>query len=431
MNKLGLHIIGGYPGHLAQPRIVKLVDASTEYVRELRDKVGPACLIIVRWVESNRLEDGAKDWFNRHFVEMRNMADPNVAFEGPNEIPDSLAMRYAVWESQRLALMHAAGLRSVVGNWSVGVPDLPTWDIYTPMLAMMKPPSLSSPACGGGGDLLGLHEYWADHADIANRWHCGRWTLVGALLAAPSCTAPIVITECGRDVVEGKGYAGWQRSASPAEFLHDLSEYNKLLESFPNVLGACVFQVGSIDRKWQTYDVSSIWPQVVAQYTHPQETPPVIPTIILQPPITGAPRISQHFAENPPMYTPYGLAGHPGLDYAVPTGAVIRAPVAGTCYVGSATYSAYGTHLWIKVTPPAGGEGGVDAWVILAHLSRVLCDNREHVQPGNIVALSGNTGRSTGPHLHLGIETREPNPGYHDALDAPYYWQDPEKYIHP
>jgi hypothetical protein len=420
MNKLGLHIIGGTTTQLAgnpasgsppdstlPPRLIKLVDASPEYVREIRGKVGAACLIIVRWVESNRLDDGAKDWFNRHFVEMRNMTDPNVAFEGPNEIPDQLAMRYAVWESQRLALMHAANLRSVVGNWSVGVPDLPTWDVYAPMLSLLKPT-----------DFIGLHEYWSDHADIANTWHCARWTLCAPLLT----NQPIVITECGRDVVEGEGFAGWQRSASPVEFINDLGEYNKLLESYPNVLGACVFQVGSRDRQWQTYDVSAIWPFITAKYTGATTMPPN-PTqnIALQPPIHGTPRISQQFAHNPAMYSPYGLAGHPGLDYAVPTGTVIRAPVAGTCYVGSETYTAYGTHLWIKVD-------GCDAWVILGHLSRVLCDNREKVQPGSIVALSGNTGRSTGPHLHLGIETREPNPGYHDALDAPYYWQDPEKF---
>jgi len=428
MNKLGLHIIGGYPGEIGAPRIVKLVDASPEYVRQVRAKVGPACLIIIRWVESNSLADGAQAWFNRHFVEMRPMVDPNVAFEGPNEIPDSLAPRYAIWESQRLAIMHAAGFRSVVGNWSVGVPDLPTWDIYAPMLAMMKPPPAGGAGGGSGvgGDLVGLHEYWSDHADIANRWHCARWTLCRPFLT----NRPIVITECGRDVVEGKGYAGWQRSASPAEFLHDLSEYNKLLESFPNVLGACVFQVGSIDRKWQTYDVSSIWPQVIAQYQGGAPMPPPVPqTITLTPPITGAPRVSQRFAENPPMYTPYGLAGHPGLDYAVPTGTVIRAPLAGTCYIGSETYTAYGAHLWIKANRSPTGEGGETYWVILGHLSRVLVENREHVTPGNIVALSGNTGRSTGPHLHLGLETREPNAGYHDALDAPYYWQDPEKYL--
>ena len=161
------------------------------------------------------------------------------------------------------------------------------------------------------------------------------------------------------------------------------------------------------------------------------------PTIALQPPIYGTPRISQRFAENPPMYTPYGLAGHPGLDYAVPTGTVIRSPVAGTCYIGSETYAAYGTHLWIRpdvgagLAVPSGSQPAPDAWVLLGHLSRILCDTREKVQPGSIVALSGNTGRSTGPHLHLGIETREPNAGYHDALDAPYYWQDPEKYMRP
>jgi murein DD-endopeptidase MepM/ murein hydrolase activator NlpD len=41
--------------------------------------------------------------------------------------------------------------------------------------------------------------------------------------------------------------------------------------------------------------------------------------------------------------------------------------------------------------------------VIFAHLSDVLVSKNDKVKQGDKVALSGNTGMSTGPHLHFGV----------------------------
>jgi murein DD-endopeptidase MepM/ murein hydrolase activator NlpD len=152
-----------------------------------------------------------------------------------------------------------------------------------------------------------------------------------------------------------------------------------------------------------------------------------MPTIRLVHPLRK-PRITQHFADNDVNYAP-AFPGHPGLDYGCPEGSVVRAPCAGICSPGNPTgaYHAYGEHLWIKDDD---GEGGI-FWVILGHLIRVLVDKGERVDAGDIVALSGNTGRSTAPHLHLGIETTEVNPGYRDTYDQGFYWQNPETFINP
>lgn len=95
--KLSLHIIGGTALPLGRPRILKLVDCSIEYFRQVRALVGPDCLIIVRWVENNLLDSTASVWFFRHLTQMQAMSagDHNVAFESANEIADSDAPRYS------------------------------------------------------------------------------------------------------------------------------------------------------------------------------------------------------------------------------------------------------------------------------------------------------------------------------------------------
>jgi hypothetical protein len=90
----------------------------------------------------------------------------------------------------------------------------------------------------------------------------GRWRL-GPRLA----DAPKVITELGRDVVEGQGQAGWQRTCNASEFLEDLRVYDGIMAADPTVLGGCAFQVGSNDDDWDPFDMSSVWSQVVAEYS--------------------------------------------------------------------------------------------------------------------------------------------------------------------
>jgi murein DD-endopeptidase MepM/ murein hydrolase activator NlpD len=41
--------------------------------------------------------------------------------------------------------------------------------------------------------------------------------------------------------------------------------------------------------------------------------------------------------------------------------------------------------------------------VIFAHLSEVLVSENDSIKKGDEVALSGNSGMSTGPHLHFGV----------------------------
>jgi murein DD-endopeptidase MepM/ murein hydrolase activator NlpD len=85
---------------------------------------------------------------------------------------------------------------------------------------------------------------------------------------------------------------------------------------------------------------------------------------------------------------------HKGLDIAVPYGTTVVAPADGTVVFAS-TEGGYGNVLVI--------DHGYGIKTRFGHLSGILVKAGEKVRRGDKVALSGNTGRSTGPHLHYEV----------------------------
>jgi murein DD-endopeptidase MepM/ murein hydrolase activator NlpD len=85
---------------------------------------------------------------------------------------------------------------------------------------------------------------------------------------------------------------------------------------------------------------------------------------------------------------------HQGIDFGVPVGTPVYA--AGDGVVEEARMaSGYGR--WLKIRHSGGWETGY------GHLSRWAVRAGQRVRQGEIVAYSGNTGRSTGPHLHYEV----------------------------
>jgi murein DD-endopeptidase MepM/ murein hydrolase activator NlpD len=83
---------------------------------------------------------------------------------------------------------------------------------------------------------------------------------------------------------------------------------------------------------------------------------------------------------------------HNGIDIAIPTGTRIK-PVAPGVVAYSGSRSGYGNTVVIE------HENGVIS--LYAHNSRNLVSQGQPVTPDDTLALSGSTGRSTGPHLHF------------------------------
>lgn len=120
--------------------------------------------------------------------------------------------------------------------------------------------------------------------------------------------------------------------------------------------------------------------------------------------------LTQKFGENPANYSQFGLKGHNGLDYGLPTGTDVIAPHSGK--VIEVSYDQYGYGTYIKIENDKEGS-------VLAHLKESLVSIGTNVTEGQLIAHSDNTGNSTGPHLHWGyyLFPRDRTNGYAGFID--------------
>lgn len=86
------------------------------------------------------------------------------------------------------------------------------------------------------------------------------------------------------------------------------------------------------------------------------------------------------------------IAPHKGVDFALPVGTPVIAPADGV--VIHIAYQANGAGRYLKI------RHGTQYTTVYMHLSRSLVKVGQAIKKGDRIAYSGNTGRSTGPHLH-------------------------------
>ena len=108
-------------------------------------------------------------------------------------------------------------------------------------------------------------------------------------------------------------------------------------------------------------------------------------------PVPNFYRVSSHFG-------PRGRRHHDGIDIPAPQGTPIIASDTGVVIYSDNGIRGYGNMIVIA--------HGDDIFTVYAHNKKNKVSKGDRVDRGQLIGLVGNTGRSTGPHVHYEIRVR-------------------------
>jgi hypothetical protein len=173
--------------------------------------------------------------------------------------------RHVEWTKEACAVLHANGLYVAGFSFSTGNPgagyedDTPDWEYLQAHNY-------------GDVDAISMHCYWGNQGFTeghALRYRRGHRITNGN-------HPPFIISETGRDAIEG-GQGGWVRDGkSPEEYLDELSQYNELISQDEYVLGATPFTCAP-SSMWTAVDMDTLVPTILGTGPPPGPNPPMPP----------------------------------------------------------------------------------------------------------------------------------------------------------
>ena len=428
MNYNGVHLI---PVHnrtadydyiaATKPGIVKIVDADIDHIRRVREALdGDRSVTIVlrnharsedkQAMEENPYATGqrhAREWID-DLKRLGVYGDSNVWVEGVNEPnldagprpSDIFSDEYQAWLKQTRYL--ASNVDSyIIGLieegqpylnvyaylFSVGWPtnlkegEAPYWDYFNDSLNVIEK----------YGARIGLHEYFPEDGPSWNAgWYAYRWKHMPR-------TIRVDILEAGMDVYtkhsimsdpQRRGYLNWVTPEINAHFLH---EYCMECRRDPRFGGFTPFTSDG-SAEWSSYDMLHSYSEMLKlDWSGKPNGETVKPEQKIIWPTKGV--TTQRFGENYERYMAmFGAAGHNGIDIANSEGTAIHA-VADGVVAWSGWDKEYG--YYIRLWHP--GLSIHSFYAHLKHNPNVSGDVRQ----GDLIGVMGNTGNSTGPHLHF------------------------------
>ncbi|MDE3077199.1 MAG: hypothetical protein KGJ86_17415, partial [Chloroflexota bacterium] len=221
--KLGPHVIQTTAAALAwaaRAPTVKQLDGTAA----LRLALSGAMTIYRRYwpddVQNRRIAAGAVDETVQDILEGLEGFRPSYV-ELFNEVAQLLGAgleEHADFVTGAADRLHRQGLKVLAFSFSTGNPGPGEWQYLR-----------SRGFCGA--DAVGLHEYWG--AAGLTPWHGLRHRLAHQWTAGQH--PPFVVTECGRDAVDGGG-GGWLSSNLEAsQYLAELAAYDAAVSQDPYV----------------------------------------------------------------------------------------------------------------------------------------------------------------------------------------------------
>ncbi len=122
-------------------------------------------------------------------------------------------------------------------------------------------------------------------------------------------------------------------------------------------------------------------------------------------------------------YGSAGYAGHTGVDFACASGSAVVAVESGVVLISkdltdaNGNYRSYGRY--IVIAHDKKNSAGNYVFSLYAHNSSRVVSEGKKVEKGQLIAYSGSTGNSTGPHCHF--EVRTPTASYDHCVDPTGY----------
>jgi hypothetical protein len=289
-SKLGLFVSRNDPrifdllrtGNVA---VVKTLEYDPNFVAEIK-QVSPNTVVVARLdlpqIDLGTLTDpeGAARAFADKLLpiatEPRRLAaiDAWEAYNEPVPTDGEQMARLARFEAERTRLLAAAGVRSVIGNFGTGQPDLALWPQFRPALEAARQHK----------GYLGLHEYSAPTLQFGtpqdplgwgtdpaqSGWLTLRYRKVYREYLEPNGLAlPLILTEIGIDGLVGNRSGpdgeGWQDFGgywadlgmgkdSPGNYMEQLAWYDASLQQDDYVVGGAIYAAAA-SQGWQSYEI--------------------------------------------------------------------------------------------------------------------------------------------------------------------------------
>jgi len=190
---------------------------------------------------------GAEEWYGR--VSPKMLAASYVwCWELPNEPQPienhAFRLELSIFTQRAAELMHADGLKAVVGCFSQGTPELQVADSESTAVQDLAP-------VFEVGDYLGLHEYGMSPMQQDAEWHCLRHRFLTAEMRRLGIRIPpILITEAGIDAPRG-----WKKFCNEEDYWAQLYWYDRELERDSDVLCFTPFTVGPTPD-WDDFEIT-------------------------------------------------------------------------------------------------------------------------------------------------------------------------------
>jgi len=138
---------------------------------------------------------------------------------------------------------------------------------------------------------------------------------------------------------------------------------------------------------------------------------------MLKLPFNGSYKMTQDW--NDPRYRAsyhkFGLLGHNGQDFGLPSGTPVIAPHDGKVIESALDPNGYGWYVKI--------ENSIEGSILAHFRERPRVSVGNSVKTGELLGYSGNTGNSTGPHLHWGYYRfpRKRDNGFSGTVDQTHW----------